>query len=235
MERGKMIESRPDFSGRGSKLTAAIALLAGCSPILLDLVVPPLGIPAAVFAIWFILRKQGQSLSVAGVVKPYYSWFSTLFMGTGCALLLFTFGEFVYPPLLDLFGLQNQDISSLESMEGNNSLLAIYLTVAWTTAGFGEELIFRGFLMVGLARFLGMSRTAWVVAVIVSSIFFGLFHFRTGIGGILTTGLTGAILAGLFLLNRGSIWSTYIAHGLLNTINFLFIYSGLYKSLPSVS
>ncbi|MCZ6636371.1 MAG: CPBP family intramembrane metalloprotease [bacterium] len=213
-------------------MAGAIALLVGCAPILLDQVVPPWGIPAAVLAIWLILKKQGQSLAVVGVVKPPNGWSSTLLMGVGGALLIVALGEFGYPLLRELTGLPEQDISSYEGIEGNNSLLAIYLTVSWTTAGFGEELIFRGFLLAGLARCLGMSRAAWVAAVIVSSILFGLIHIRTGIGGVLETGMIGAVLGGLYLLSRRSIWAAYIAHGLANTVVFLFIYSGLYKSLP---
>jgi membrane protease YdiL (CAAX protease family) len=212
-------------------VAGTIILLVGCAPILLDAVVPPWGIPAAVLAIWFILKKQGQSLAAVGVVKPANGWSSTLLMGVGGALLILALGEFVYPLLRELIGVPGQDISSYEGIEGNNALLAIYLTVSWTTAGFGEELIFRGFLMAGLARCLGMSRAAWAAALIVSSILFGLIHFRTGVGGVLETGMNGAVLAGLYLLSRRSIWAAYIAHALADTVAVLLIYSGLYKSL----
>lgn len=221
-----------ELPGQRSRIAAAIALLIGCSPILLDQVVPPLGIPVAVLAIWFVLKKQGQPWAVVGIVKPQLGWPRTVLMGVGGAAVIFALGVFVYPPLMGLIGLAGQDTSSWQGVEGNNSLLAIYLTVAWTTAGFGEELIFRGFLMAGLARLMGMSRMAWVAAVIISSLLFGLIHVRTGVGGVLTTGMTGAVLAGLYLLSRRSIWAVYIAHGLADTVAFLLIYSGLYKSLP---
>ena len=227
-----MQEPRSDLPGRESKLACAIILLIGCSPILLDQVVPPWGIPAALLSIWLILKKQGQSLAVVGIVTPQHGWPRTLKLEMGGGLLILTLGEFVYPLLLNLVGLSGQDISSYEGIEGNNGLLAIYLTVSWTTAGFGEEMIFRGFLMAGLARCLGMSKAAWIAAVIISSILFGLIHIQTGAGGVLTTGINGAILARLYLMSRRAIWAAYIAHGLTNTIGFLLIYSGLYKNLP---
>lgn len=226
-----MQESRPELPGRGSRTAGAITLLIGCAPILLDQVVAPWGIPAAVLAIWLVLRKQGQSLAVVGVIKPHYGWWSTLLMGISGTLLILALGQFVYPPILELIGLPGQDISSYENIEGNNALLAIFLTVSWTTAGFGEEMIFRGFLMAGLARCLGMSRAAWAAAMIISSILFGLIHLRTGMGGVLATGMNGAVLGGLYLLSRRSIWAAYIAHGLADTIAFLVIYSGLYRNL----
>jgi membrane protease YdiL (CAAX protease family) len=141
--------------------------------------------------------------------------------------------EFLYPPLLNLVGLPGQDLSGYESMEGNNGLLAIFLTVSWTTAGFGEEMIFRGFLMSGLARCFGASKAGWAAAILISSILFGLIHINTGAGAVLITGITGAVLAGIYLLSRRAIWAAYIAHGLADTVGFLLIYSGLYKSLPS--
>ena len=152
-----------------------------------------------------------------------------LMMGVGGALVLLVVGEAVLPALLRLLGLPGQDISSYESIEGNYGLLAMYLTVSWTTAGFGEELIFRGFLMGGLARCLGQSRWAWAAAVIISSMLFGLMHVKTGLGGMLTTGLSGALLAGLYLLSHRSIWAAYIAHGLANSVSFLWIFTGLHR------
>jgi len=70
-----------------------------------------------------------------------------------------------------------------------------------------------------------------VAAVVVSSVLFGLIHVGTGIGGVLSTGMNGALLAGIYLFSRRSIWSAYIAHGLSDTVAFLVIYSGLHRSL----
>jgi membrane protease YdiL (CAAX protease family) len=226
-----MQESQQDLPGSGSRAAGAIALLIGCVPLLLAEVVPVLGIPAAVLAIWFVLKRQGQSLAVVGVVKPRKGWANTLLIGVGGAALILVLDQTVYPFLQSLIGAEAQDLSSYESIEGNNALLATYLTVSWTTAGFGEELIFRGFLMGGLARCFGRSRAAWVAAVVFSSILFGLIHHGTGIGGVLSTGITGAVLAGVYLLSRRSIWAPFLAHGLVDTIGFLLIYTGLYKSL----
>ena len=221
----------PELPGRGSRVAGAILLLVGCAPILLDRVVPPWGIPAAVVTIWLILKMQRQSLAVVGVVAPTRGWSRTLLMGVGGAALMLALGESLYPALQGLMGVPPQDISSYEGIEGNNALLALFLTVSWTTAGFGEELIFRGFLMAGLARCFGGGRAAWAAALVISSLVFGLIHLRTGAGGVLSTGMNGALLAGLYLLSRRSIWAPYIAHGLADTVAFLLIYTGLYRSL----
>jgi len=194
-----------------SKAAHCIALLLGCAPLLLDQVIPPWGIPAAILAIWLILGLQGRSWADAGIIKPPLGWSRALLMGIGCAALMLALEQFVYPRLLALFGLPGQDISEWEIVEGNTSMLAIYLGVSCTTAGFGEELIFRGFLMTGLARLLGGGRAAWATGLILSSIIFGLLHIRTGVGGVISTGMHGAVLAALFLLSGRSIWAPYVA------------------------
>ena len=77
----EMQESSLELPGRGSKIAYVITLLVGCSPILLDQVVPPWGIPAALLAIWLVLRQQGQSLAVVGLITPPNGWPQTLMLG----------------------------------------------------------------------------------------------------------------------------------------------------------
>ena len=75
--------------------------------------------------------------------------------------------EDILSPLLEVFGAVH-DASQFEGFIGNNQLLATYLAVSWTTAGFGEELIWRGFVMTRIAKLFGDSRSARVTAVIVT-------------------------------------------------------------------
>ena len=216
-------------TGQSSPVIASLALLVGSAPVLLDLFVPPWGVPTALVAIWLILKMQGRSLADAGVKQPPQGWPRMVFIGLGGGLLLLAVEVTVYPIILGVLGLPGQDVSAYGPIEGNNSLLALYLGVSWTTAGFGEELIFRGFLMVGLARLMGMTPSAWATALVVTSVLFGLLHLGTGPGGVVTTGLHGALLAALFLVARRVIWAPYIAHGLANTIALLLIYYGIYE------
>lgn len=180
----KMQGLRQELPGRGSNIVCVVVLLLGCAPILLDLVVPPWGIPAAIFAIWFVLKQQGQNLATVGLIRPPNGWPNTFMLGIGGAFLILVLGEFLFPPLINLVGLSGQDLSGYESIEGNNGLLAIFLTVSWTTAGFGEEMIFRGFLMAGLARCFGASKVGWAAAIVISSMLFGLIHVNTGAGAV---------------------------------------------------
>ena len=106
--------------------------------------------------------------------------------------------------------------------------------MAWTTAGFGEEIIWRGFVMTRVAGLLGKGRRAWVASLLITSIAFGLLHFYQGASGVVMTGTTGLLLGTLFLLSGRNLWLPIITHGMLNTISFLSIYFGLLQYLRSM-
>lgn len=75
------------------------------------------------------------------------------------------------------------------------------------SAGIGEELAFRGFLVPALRTASGST----FVAVIVSSAAFGLMHSYQRPGGALRAGVLGALLALPFVFT-GSIYPSMIAH-----------------------
>ncbi|MCG7565398.1 CPBP family intramembrane metalloprotease [Pseudoalteromonas sp. CnMc7-15] len=77
-------------------------------------------------------------------------------------------------------------------------------------AGICEELLFRGFLLSFLQPMVGTT-----LAVIVSSVTFGLFHLYQGWSNVLRTGLVGLVLAIIYLLT-GSIWIVIVLHFLLD-------------------
>jgi len=77
------------------------------------------------------------------------------------------------------------------------------------TAGFCEEVAFRGYLMTRL-RILGRFRS-WVVPVLVSSIAFGACHAYQGWPGFILITVYGVLFA-LLYIRTGSLWPCIIAH-----------------------
>jgi membrane protease YdiL (CAAX protease family) len=100
-----------------------------------------------------------------------------------------------------------------------------WIAISWTTAGFGEEIIWRGFFMKQIARLFGeQKRSSWVIGLVLSSIGFGLAHFHQGPGGMLGNGLVGLVY-GIFYLRSGrNLWVPIIAHGLTGTTRFILLY-----------
>jgi membrane protease YdiL (CAAX protease family) len=224
-------DSSPNIPRQALPGILAILVVVGIS--YLDAVIPPAGIPLAVLAIWLILRWQGQGWRSLGFRRPA-SWPRTILIASGIALAWQAIGVVGMLLARGAAGAEGPDISRFESIEGDVAMLAQWLTVAWTTAGFGEEIIWRGFLMSRVAGLLGDGKRAWVAALLISSVVFGLLHFYQGPSGVVMTGLSGLLLGLLFLLSGRNLWLPILTHGLLNTISFLAIYFGLVQYLDSL-
>lgn len=74
-------------------------------------------------------------------------------------------------------------------------------------AGVGEEIVFRGFLLAVLIPALG---DPWI-ALLVSSLAFGVLHAYQGTWGVVRTGLLGGLF-GVSILLDGTLWPAVIVH-----------------------
>ena len=81
------------------------------------------------------------------------------------------------------------------------------------SAGVGEELAYRGFLVPALSLVLGWS---WGAALLSSAVF-GLLHAYQGWLGVIRTTALGLVLAGSFILT-GVLWPAIITHAILDVI-----------------
>jgi membrane protease YdiL (CAAX protease family) len=85
-------------------------------------------------------------------------------------------------------------------------------------AGFGEEVVFRGFLLAVLTPAFGDPWTA----LLVSSLAFGVLHVYQGSYGILRTATLGGML-GLSVVIESSLWPAVIIHVLVDLVGGLVI------------
>jgi membrane protease YdiL (CAAX protease family) len=101
--------------------------------------------------------------------------------------------------------------------QGPLHLLMWIALVAWGSAAFGEELLWRGFLMDRLGRLPGLGGQA-VAVVVIQAALFALPHLYQGWSGAVVTGTVGLILGWMRLRTGGNLWPLIIAHGLVDTI-----------------
>lgn len=94
-------------------------------------------------------------------------------------------------------------------------LLAVTLVAVVAVS---EETIFRGYLMMRLGQATGSVATA----VVLSAFIFSLGHGYEGTAGVVTVGLTGAVL-GLVYLWRGSIVAPMVIHFLLDLVAIVIV------------
>jgi membrane protease YdiL (CAAX protease family) len=97
---------------------------------------------------------------------------------------------------------------------GQIALALIFLVVV----AVAEETLFRGYLIHRLRQITG-SLTA---AVVLSSLFFALGHGYQGAAGLVTVGLLGLVLAGIYLW-RGSLVAPMVVHFLQNATGILLL------------
>ncbi len=74
----------------------------------------------------------------------------------------------------------------------------------------------------------GDTPRAWLGALAVTSILFGVGHQYQGLSGMITAGV-GRFVVGLFYLITGrNLWVSVIAHGTMDTVGFLLLFLGKY-------
>jgi membrane protease YdiL (CAAX protease family) len=180
------------------------------------------GIPLALLAIWLISWLKQVGWSDVGLYRPE-SWSKTIKMAL-FAMLIVQIICVLQGTLQYFLDTPTPDLSSYEERMTPLWLLR-WIVISWTTAGFGEEVIYRGFYMKQIARLFGeQKRSSWVIGLVLSSIIFGLVHFHQGPGGMVGTALVGLVY-GIFYLRSGrNLWVPIIAHGLTGTIRFILLY-----------
>lgn len=110
---------------------------------------------------------------------------------------------------------------------GNMSELLLWVGLSWTTAAFGEEMFFRGFIITKLQAVFKDARFANFFAVLLSAIFFGYVHYYyQGMRGFVVTGAIGFALGSMFLFYKRSLWPLILLHGAIDTLGFVATYKG---------
>jgi uncharacterized protein len=184
-------------------------------------------IPYLLLLGWVSLRLRGQSWKSLGW-GLYRSWGRRLALG-----LLFGVGNellelFVTQPLLVRVFHRWPDLSELRPLVGSRSVLLIALLLTWTLAAFGEELVYRGYLMNRLAGLFGSTRIAWALSVALTSIVFGFGHFDQGAIGQIENVIGGCLFAVFYLVSERKLSVPIVAHGVQDTIDVLLIFLGKY-------
>jgi uncharacterized protein len=117
------------------------------------------------------------------------------------------------------------------ALRGNAKLLLLGLLFSWTLAAFGEETVYRGYLMNRVAGLGNNSRTAWLVSLMLVSALFGFSHFGQGITGQIENAIDGLLLGLLYLGCGRNLWVPIIAHGITDTVDITLLFMGKYPGL----
>ena len=186
--------------------------------------------------VWTGLRLRGQTWAHFGLSFRFGGWrplIRTVLLSIPVlivALVAFMAGAVLMVIAAQVFtngaapAIQKADMSSYEYLQGNLPMLLLSLAGVYIVSSFGEEVLYRGFLINRLAEIGDSGRAAWTVAVLMSAVVFGLIHFSWGITGVVQTTLMGLALAGVYLLTKRNLWVLILAHAYLDTLLLVQIY-----------
>lgn len=173
------------------------------------------------------IEYKGKPFSALGFQREKFTFKNIFVLAPLVALGLFIFYVFVLVPgITELTGAPI-DYSSFDQLKGNLPACLIALLLVWVSAGFGEEIIFRGYFMRQFVKFFGDSKISMVLNIVLLACFFGFMHSYQGITGQLVTGVIGALLAFIFYLRKYDLWFIIAVHGFFDTIALICVYFGL--------
>jgi membrane protease YdiL (CAAX protease family) len=184
-----------------------------------------LAAPCCVLIVWPLLRLRGECWANLGFRRPA-SIRRTLGVAIAATVLLVV-GTIGLRWLLTVTMGWQPDTHRFDALRGNWTLLLFGLVVAWTTAAFAEELLFRGFIMHSVHQIMSEATRApgpWIWALVISAVLFGLGHAYQGLAGAIITFAIALGYGAAFFANRRNLWSAILAHGLYDTVAFLLVF-----------
>lgn len=190
----------------------------------------PLFILLSIICSWllihFFLKVRRSSWAEFGFHQPS-SWGLTIAWGLGGTVALHILIGLIFKPLITHWLGVEPDISRFDPVRGNLLALSFMLLVVWTTAAFGEEMIFRGFFLNRINELGTKNPLSLIIAILISSVFFGLGHSYQGLAGIILTTIVGLVFCGFYLLSGRNLWVTILIHGFYDTSAFMILFLNL--------
>ncbi len=179
------------------------------------------------------LRLRGQSWDHFGLrFRIGGAWTAVCTVSQSVVVFVAAVAAFLFGAVLMaiIVGLpEGADMSGYAYLRGNLGMTVLALASVYLVSSFGEEVIYRGFLINRIAELRGgdmttVSKSTRWLAVVISSIVFGLVHSDWGIVGMVQASCMGLALGAAYVLVRRNLWVTILAHAYMDTILILQMY-----------
>lgn len=220
-------------------LTVAAIYLAGSAPPILILgqtsaglaLSAATGVGGGLLLAWWWLRRDGALAAAFALHRPR-SWLQAWAIGlasAGAIVLWFQIGV----RLVQWAGFAQVDVSAVMAQVTASplSLMLWVVLVAWFAAGFGEEMMWRGFLLDRLTRLRGIKGRLWL-AIAIQAVLFGLPHAYQGWGGVIVTTVVGVYFGWLRTRTGWNLWPSILGHGLVDSSMMIAGYAARHGLLP---
>ncbi|MBT8182858.1 MAG: CPBP family intramembrane metalloprotease [Eudoraea sp.] len=206
---------------------ALILPLVGDNLILKQLIVWAANILMLIF-VWAGMRLRGEkwsdfgltfkSISVSEAMKVFL--LSVLVMVL--AIVGFVIGSII---MANITGIpEGSNLGGYDYLKDNIGMLLLTLGGVYIVSSFGEEVIYRAFLINRISELGQNTKKATIIAIILSSIIFGLIHYDWGPMGIVQTGFMGLVLGICYIKLKKRLWVLILAHAYMDTILMVQLY-----------
>ena len=181
-------------------------------------------IPVLIF-IWLFLKRSKENFSSIGFSFNRFEVKSVL-IGTVTAILLFSFLNWVFFPLLvKIIPLPLANLGDIAKVKGNPGFYIFILAMGWVIGGFYEEIVFHGFIFTRLEKLIPGKYTL-VIAFLLCNVIFALYHLQLGSQGVINAFVAGCVYHALMLRYKRNMWYAIICHAVFDSIALTFIYAG---------
>lgn len=155
-----------------------------------------------VLVVFALLRFRSEEIISLGFSSQ--RWWLEVLLGVIVFLILIPLMKYGIYPLLRMLRLPSGPGAAHDITFEKIGLLSV---LASFTAAFCEETIWRGWAQRNLSRLHG----SLPIAVFISAVFFGFFHWGQGLSGIVSTFVWGLMLGGIVVW-RKNLWAVMVIH-----------------------
>lgn len=183
---------------------------------------------AMLVSVYLGLRLRGQTWAHFGLAfgkpRPAAVVRTVVLSLVVCAvgIAAFVLGSIV---MANIVGIPNSaDMSGYNYIYHNLPMLVVSLIGVYIVSSFGEEVIYRGFLISRIEELGTGGKTGRTAAVLTSAAVFGLVHYDWGLMGIGQTAFMGLAFAIAYIKVKRNLWVNILAHGYMDTILIVQMY-----------
>jgi membrane protease YdiL (CAAX protease family) len=178
--------------------------------------------------VWIGLRIRGENLQNFGLsfkkisLKGAFRVFLLSLLVFVLAIAGFILGSII---MANITGIpESSDMSGYAYLKDNIWMLLLTLAGVYFVSSFGEEVIYRGFLINRISELGLFGKRGKIVAVILSAVIFGFAHYNWGPMGIGQTAFMGLALGFCYIYMKKRLWILIIAHAYMDTILMVQMY-----------
>lgn len=186
------------------------------------------GFGVSLLLAWGALRLRGMGWKDLGLTRKC-NFPRALGIAACVTILLLGVTPLIVALMVRLTG-RSANISGFDFLRGSVTNLLVVLGLIWTLAAFGEEMLWRGYLINSLHDLVvaggSESRLSWAVPLLISSVLFGAAHSYQGIAGVTLSAIIGFGFGLTYLAAKRNLWASILTHGFYDTVGFLAVFWG---------